>query len=188
MGDFMVFKTIGERIKELRKEKGLTQAELGEKLGVSASMVGQYENGFRKPKKDTLCRIMEALGVSYRDFFLGVVFFKEIANELEISPMTARAALEDDASVPDELKLKVLHCALAIAVEKTLHDPVPPVSADYFSVAASQTAEYFPTNPHRQRMLDAFEKLNKQGQQIAAGRVEELTEIPKYQAHDPTED
>jgi len=33
-------------------------------------------------------------------------------------------------------------------------------------------------------MLDAFELLNEQGQQAAADRVEELTEIPKYQVHE----
>lgn len=44
------------------------------------------------------------------------------------------------------------------------------------------------SSPYRRRLLDAFELLNEQGQQIAAGRVEELTEIPKYQAHAPTED
>ncbi len=48
---------IGRIIKEARKEKGLTQKELGEKLGVSYQMIAQYESGHRKPKIETLKRI-----------------------------------------------------------------------------------------------------------------------------------
>lgn len=45
----------GERIKKLRKEKGLTQQQLGEMLGVQKSAIAKYENG-RVPnlKKETL--------------------------------------------------------------------------------------------------------------------------------------
>lgn len=56
--------TIGERLRTLRKEAGLTQKELGEKLGVSASMVGQYETNIRKPKLETLKKIATVLDIS----------------------------------------------------------------------------------------------------------------------------
>ena len=36
---------IGENIARLRKEKGWTQAELGEKLGVSNQAVSKWESG-----------------------------------------------------------------------------------------------------------------------------------------------
>ena len=36
--------TTGEKIKEARKKAGMTQAELGTLLGVSGSMIGQWEN------------------------------------------------------------------------------------------------------------------------------------------------
>ena len=56
--------TIGERLRTLRKEAGLTQKELGEKLGVSASMIGQYETNLRKPKIETLEKIAAVLNIS----------------------------------------------------------------------------------------------------------------------------
>lgn len=56
--------TVGERIKELRKEKGLTQKQLGELSGLSTTQIGHYEQGFRKPKIDTMNKIARALGVS----------------------------------------------------------------------------------------------------------------------------
>lgn len=59
--------TIGERIKAFRKGKGLSQKELGEILGVSGAMIGQYETGQRKPRLDTLQRIATALGVEWTE-------------------------------------------------------------------------------------------------------------------------
>ncbi len=38
-------RTIGNFLKELRKEKGLTQEQLGEKVGASNKTVSRWENG-----------------------------------------------------------------------------------------------------------------------------------------------
>ena len=64
--------TTGKRIQKARKEKGLTQKELGDKLGVSASMVAQYENDLRNPKIETAEKIAHVLNVT-SDFLLGRV-------------------------------------------------------------------------------------------------------------------
>lgn len=55
---------IGNRIRRIRTEKGLSQAGLGEMVGLNADRIQKYENGVRKPKKDMLKRIAGALGVS----------------------------------------------------------------------------------------------------------------------------
>lgn len=57
--------TTGELIKLARKGKNMSQKELAEKIGVSASMIGQYENGLRNPKVDTIQRIACALGIDW---------------------------------------------------------------------------------------------------------------------------
>lgn len=60
--------TIGEKIQTLRQLNGLTQLEFGLALGFSKSTadtrVGQYETGFRNPKKATLDKMATVLGVS----------------------------------------------------------------------------------------------------------------------------
>ena len=53
--------TIGQLIQKARKEAGLTQVELGARLGVSGSMIAQWENDLRKPKNATAWRIYAAL-------------------------------------------------------------------------------------------------------------------------------
>ena len=55
--------TVGENIKRIRKERHLSQRELGEKLGISQQMVGQYENNPTPPKLETLQKIATALKV-----------------------------------------------------------------------------------------------------------------------------
>ena len=57
--------TIGKRIRDLRIEKGMTQEELGELLGVKKAAVQKYENGtIVNLKADTikkLCEIFQVL-------------------------------------------------------------------------------------------------------------------------------
>lgn len=49
--------TVGERIKQLRKEKGLTQEELGILLGVKKAAVQKYESGrVQNLKQETVKR------------------------------------------------------------------------------------------------------------------------------------
>lgn len=57
----------GKLLKEARLSAGLTQKELGDKLGISASMVGQYETGYRNPKTETIVRFANALGKNFYD-------------------------------------------------------------------------------------------------------------------------
>lgn len=61
--------TIGEKIKTVRLQKGVSQAVLAECLGVSAAMIYQYEVGKKKPKVETLSKIAGALGVDLKVFY-----------------------------------------------------------------------------------------------------------------------
>ena len=62
---------IGQRIAELRKNLGLTQAELADKLGVSHQAVSQWERSETLPDILTLPRIAEVLGESI-SYILGI--------------------------------------------------------------------------------------------------------------------
>ena len=56
------------RIKEIIKEKGCTQAQFAEKLGISLSALNQQMTG--KPSLSTLEKIAEALGVEIWELFI----------------------------------------------------------------------------------------------------------------------
>jgi len=54
----------GERIREARKAKGLTQKQLAEKMQISYVNISQLERGDRSPSIDTLNRIAAALEIT----------------------------------------------------------------------------------------------------------------------------
>lgn len=64
-------KEIGRKLKQLRKEKGLTQQIAAEKLGITRSTISNYEIGRRSPHLTDLQKIAELYGAGLEMF--GVV-------------------------------------------------------------------------------------------------------------------
>ncbi len=55
------------RLKELRENKKITQAELGKTLSISTSTIGMYEQGRRNPDPDMLCKIADYFNITVDD-------------------------------------------------------------------------------------------------------------------------
>jgi transcriptional regulator with XRE-family HTH domain len=55
---------IGERLREARRNAGLSQGQLQIRSGVPKSRLSRYENGHLLPSLTTLRRLVDALGVS----------------------------------------------------------------------------------------------------------------------------
>lgn len=58
------------RIRELRKTRGCTRAQIAKELGVTASAVGQWETGARHPRIEMLPRLAEVFGCAIGDLFV----------------------------------------------------------------------------------------------------------------------
>lgn len=86
-----------ERIKKLRKEAGITQAELGKICGLSKGTVAMWEVGQREVTFDTLRKLADYFGVT-ADYLLG---FSD-----ETSPAAHEAELVDFMLGPDPAKMK----------------------------------------------------------------------------------
>lgn len=56
--------TLGERIREVRKDAKMTQTEFGEAIGASCQTITFYENGYRNPKGTSLNMICEKFHVN----------------------------------------------------------------------------------------------------------------------------
>ncbi len=63
---------LGARIAALRRQAGLSQAQLAAMLKISPSAMGMYEQGRREPGLQTLVDIAKALGVSTDYLLTGV--------------------------------------------------------------------------------------------------------------------
>ena len=67
----MLYTDFGENLKRLRQARGLTQQELGSRVGLSKAVVSKYENALGYPTLDTLITLAAYFGVT-TDYRLGV--------------------------------------------------------------------------------------------------------------------
>lgn len=68
---------IGRFVAELRKQNGWTQAQLGEKLGVTNKTVSRWENGNYMPELAVIPELAQVLGVSVNELIAGERFAEE---------------------------------------------------------------------------------------------------------------
>lgn len=66
---------IGKRIQKIRQEKGYTQQQFSEKIGLSTNYLSDIERGKSSARLDKLVAIINALGCSADDIFCDVIDF-----------------------------------------------------------------------------------------------------------------
>jgi transcriptional regulator with XRE-family HTH domain len=64
---------VGDVVRSLREQRGFTQEELGQRVGVGQGMIGHIETGRRQPTLAVAVRLAVALGVTVDDLVLDVV-------------------------------------------------------------------------------------------------------------------
>jgi len=79
----MDLKKFGDFLKELRKEKGLTQEELAETLFVSRRTVSRWETGSNLPDLDLLIELADFYQVDLRELISGERRSEEMVKELK---------------------------------------------------------------------------------------------------------
>lgn len=142
--------TIGEKIREIRKARGLTQKELGEKAGIAEPTIRRYELGKLNPKIETVKKIADALGV-------------EAWTLVDPAVAGQSGAVEIPAGLPDETRAYLERLA-----------------SERAQVLGMLKLEQEREKAIMEQMMDDFQHLNDEGQTKAAERVRELTEIARY--------
>ena len=67
----MITSKIGNRIRELRKKEGISQEKLAFKADLDRTYIAGVESGKRNVSVKTLKKILDALGITFEDFFKG---------------------------------------------------------------------------------------------------------------------
>lgn len=96
-GDKIMF--IGERLKEARIRKNLSQQELGDLIGVSKVSICGYEKGNRTPNINNFIQLINILEIS-PDYLLGRDVFAIYEKEEDYHHVLAK----EDIAILDELK------------------------------------------------------------------------------------
>ena len=175
-------KSVGGKIKAARKAKGLTQGQLAQKSGVATITIRQYETGKRQPRLEQLQKIADALDVSI-SYLLGIV---------DIDGYLLPTAFADPADYefvkalgfdsPQKLATLVPGAHQSTDGHRRELEKMMGKEEGYLDKMSARRD--WPIN--QQRLVNAFDLLNDAGQQKAVERVEELTEIPKYQRQEPS--
>ncbi|MGN0263913.1 MAG: helix-turn-helix domain-containing protein [Oliverpabstia sp.] len=97
--------TYGNLIRNARKESGLTQKELAEKVGLAEITIRQYENNKREPRIETLQKIADVLNIPTRDLSAGLLVLRleSIINEFEEKGL-AESSDEDEDEGREKLR------------------------------------------------------------------------------------
>ncbi len=102
--------TVGERVREVRQAKRLTQDQLAEKTRMSKGFISDLENGNRNVSSEYLLRIANALGASVDFLLRGSVDSTEVTKAPIIIPPELSAAAERlKLSYADTLELLEAH-------------------------------------------------------------------------------
>lgn len=90
--------SLGQHITTLRKEKELSQSELGKRAGTSGDLIGRYERDEVKPSIDVIIRVADALDVSI-DYLVGKTSFELNQDMLR--------RFQEVSSLPDNAKKQI---------------------------------------------------------------------------------
>ena len=104
-------KTLGTMIAELRKQHGMTQLELAEKMGVTDKAVSKWERDLSCPDINSIPDLAEILGVSVEDLMQvkkeAEAPVSKVAEIMEIAPKAVAMAM----GIAVNIRRKKLNCS-----------------------------------------------------------------------------
>lgn len=173
--------TVGENIKRIRKEKGLTQKKLGELCGIAESNIRKYENGKQNPKIETIKKIATALYCEVSDIDENIFVIKLPKYELT-SERLEKARL--DAEARELIERWKFGENLTNEEQKKISDYGKRIKEDMENLPKLREVIKNLANVideiGENILLADYRELNTDGQSEARKRVSELTEIPRY--------
>ena len=118
--------TIGKKIAQLRKEKGLTQEELSRMMEVSAQAVSKWENDQTCPDIASLPKLAKVLGVTVDELLSG----KEDAPIAQVLPPEERKDIKEmmlrivvDSSDNDHVRINLPMALVQVALDMGMELP-----------------------------------------------------------------
>ncbi|PYP90834.1 MAG: hypothetical protein DMG65_10010 [Candidatus Angelobacter sp. Gp1-AA117] len=102
--------TLGDRIREVREERGWTLEKLAEKTGLSRSFLSEVENNKATPSAESVLKISNALGVSLDYLLKGEIGKEERERKpVEIPPTLSAVAAEEHWSFNETMRVLAAH-------------------------------------------------------------------------------
>ena len=93
-----------DRLKKIRKSKGLSQSGLAKKTGLKPAAISHFETGQRRPSLDNLMKLVDALSVS-TDYLLGRDVARASSATGKLLRDFEKLSLKDQAVIQDMTRL-----------------------------------------------------------------------------------
>jgi len=105
-----VIQKIGQRIRDIRKQRGWSQEELGEKAGFHFSYIGGVERAEKNITLVNLLKIADALDVQIMDLFMYTKYQESALNEKLLDIDSTKGAFQiEDASQKIDSEMRELY-------------------------------------------------------------------------------
>ena len=109
------FETVGKRIKEVRKQKGMSQDELAERVDLSSQYISQIETGRKKGSLPTYNKLAKALGVSIDELTGSISEGSRVLSDVDL-------ILQDCSKEERELLVEVLRVVKGVVHGKVVQE------------------------------------------------------------------
>lgn len=100
----------GERLKELREQKGWSQRDLAKRINKSPNVIWRFETNIQQPTLDILLSFAAIFGVSLD--YLGCVREKEELNPQQENTITMLTAYYKELDTMDKKNRYIAYCEL----------------------------------------------------------------------------
>lgn len=185
-----------EQLRSLRISSKMTQKDLADKLCISPSTIGMYEQNRRIPDVETLNKISSIFGVSV-DYLLGNSTHNETPGATSIGNYIRRLRTSHNLSQEDFGELFGISKTMVSLYENGISIPnehIKNLICNYFGVNMDRLYNHYPekqsvdnqlnglTPPITEReqdLLKAFRKLNNDNQDIIVGEVKKYLKEQK---------
>lgn len=169
--------TVGERIRTIRKKKGMTQSELGSKCGLSDSAIRRYELGGANPKIETIEKIAAGLDVDIQELYQKKIVIK--VRKSDTQTKDKETIIIDTRGVENHPYEKFRR-----------GEKLTPEEEEELQLYFDETIKALPNifKEFGNKLKEHYQLLNEKGQQRAKEQldrtleqIEMLTKIPEYQ-------
>ena len=107
----MVQKIIGRRIQEIRKQRGLTQEQMAERVNISPHYLSALERGVYNIKLDLLVDILNVLNCSADEVFQDVVDTSSKIKASQLSEKLKGLPLQEQRKILEVVEIMIANAA-----------------------------------------------------------------------------
>ena len=161
-----------ERLKELRKSKGLSQKQLAEKTGISVHTINSYESGRRDPNTKNLQILQDFFQVS-QGFLLGELKSDDFFKDQEVIDLNLDTVLTQISMFKQNMKISESY-QNRVATLFLLK------SLNYINYEMLCRTTNTLDEKDINSLFNALTLLNDKGLKEAIKRIQELTYITTY--------